>query len=29
MAAMNTTISIVHAQAVQAERSDRRRGRRR
>jgi hypothetical protein len=30
MRSMNTTvISIVHAQAVQAERSDRRRGRRR
>jgi hypothetical protein len=29
MRSMNTTISIVHAQAVQADRSDRRRGRRR
>jgi hypothetical protein len=29
MRSMNTAISIVHAQAVQADRSDRRRGRRR
>jgi hypothetical protein len=29
MPSMNTTIAIVHAQAIQASRSDRRRGRRR
>jgi hypothetical protein len=29
MRAMNTAIAIIHAQAVQADRSDRRRGRRR